>query len=67
MLDVAREVKAGTFKPSKRFVGIKEGRVALVLNEKLAKERLDDAARAEIEAAKKDLLEGKVTLGGGGE
>jgi basic membrane protein A len=62
MLDVAKEVKAGTFKPTKRLIGIKDGRVALVLNEALAKERLSDAARKDLEAAKKDLVEGKLSI-----
>lgn len=62
MLDVAKDVKAGTFKPTKRFVGLKDGRVDLVLDPAVAKERLDEDARKAIDAAKKDLLEGKVAL-----
>lgn len=62
MLDVAREVKAGTFKAGRRLLGLAEGRVALVLNEAVARARLDDAARKELEAAKQDLLSGKVKL-----
>ncbi|MBI3723266.1 BMP family protein [bacterium] len=61
MLDIAQDVKAGTWKPHDTVLDMKTGYADLILNEKL-KDRLPDEARTMIEQARKEIQEGKLSL-----
>ncbi|MDO8431851.1 MAG: BMP family protein [Candidatus Binatus sp.] len=60
-LRVATQVKAGTFKPGMFEMGMKEGMVKVVYNEKL-KDRVPETAIARASAAEKDIIDGKITF-----
>jgi basic membrane lipoprotein Med (substrate-binding protein (PBP1-ABC) superfamily) len=62
MLELAKEVKDGAFKPRKVLLDMKTGYVDLVLNEQL-KDRIPDAARTSIDEARKAIVAGTLDVG----
>jgi basic membrane lipoprotein Med (substrate-binding protein (PBP1-ABC) superfamily) len=58
---VAKQVKEGTFVARIEKLGMKDGVISLVLNPRLA-DRIPPEARARLDAARQDILAGKLTV-----
>ncbi|MGH7814972.1 MAG: BMP family protein [Candidatus Binataceae bacterium] len=60
-LEIAREVKAGTFHPAMIEMGMKDGMVKLVYNPKL-EAKIPPAAMTKANAAEQEIIAGKIDL-----
>jgi len=60
-LQIAIQVKNGSFHPDTIVLGMKDGMVKVVYNDRL-KDRIPAAARARADAAEQDIIAGKITF-----